>query len=113
MILAIELDDRSHDRTSRRHRDAFLNKALAAVGIPWGRVRYFASQLAFDIAQRRMAVGPLIATFLAGAVLGGTIGWGIDHTFWARSNVFGWVGTIVGAVAALWALHRMALRVGA
>jgi very-short-patch-repair endonuclease len=36
--LAIELDDRSHDRKDRRDRDAFVDGALAAAGIPIFRV---------------------------------------------------------------------------
>jgi very-short-patch-repair endonuclease len=36
--LAIELDDRSHDRKDRRERDAFVDAALAVAGIPILRV---------------------------------------------------------------------------
>jgi hypothetical protein len=36
--LAIELDDRSHDRKDRRDRDAFVDGALAVAGIPILRV---------------------------------------------------------------------------
>jgi very-short-patch-repair endonuclease len=36
--LAIELDDRSHDRKDRRDRDAFVDGALAVAGIPVLRV---------------------------------------------------------------------------
>ncbi len=34
VILAIELDDRSHARDERRARDAFVDEALAGAGIP-------------------------------------------------------------------------------
>jgi hypothetical protein len=37
--LAIELDDRSHDRASRRKRDDFVNQALAAAGVPLLRIQ--------------------------------------------------------------------------
>jgi very-short-patch-repair endonuclease len=37
--LAIELDDRSHDRADRRDRDAFVDKVLAGVGITLLRFR--------------------------------------------------------------------------
>jgi hypothetical protein len=39
ILLAIELDDRSHLRKDRRQRDRFLNDALASAGIPLLRVR--------------------------------------------------------------------------
>jgi very-short-patch-repair endonuclease len=34
ILLAIELDDRSHGLASRKRRDAFVNEALATAGIP-------------------------------------------------------------------------------
>lgn len=39
VIAAIELDDRSHAKASRRRRDAFVNDALEAAGIPLVRIR--------------------------------------------------------------------------
>ncbi len=33
-LVVIELDDRSHEREDRRHRDAFVDRALAAAGLP-------------------------------------------------------------------------------
>ncbi|XOF35195.1 MAG: DUF2726 domain-containing protein [Candidatus Electrothrix sp. YB6] len=42
-VLAIELDDSSHDRKSRQARDAFVDDALAAAGLPILRVRARAS----------------------------------------------------------------------
>lgn len=39
ILLAIELDDRSHELARRRQRDNFLNEALAAAGIPLVRFR--------------------------------------------------------------------------
>lgn len=38
-ILAIELDDRTHDSVDRKRRDRFLNDVLATVGIRLLRVR--------------------------------------------------------------------------
>ena len=38
-ILAIELDDRTHDSADRKRRDRFLNEVLATVGIRLLRVR--------------------------------------------------------------------------
>lgn len=37
-VLAIELDDRSHARPDRRERDEFVDRVLAAVGLPLVRV---------------------------------------------------------------------------
>lgn len=37
--LAIELDDASHERASRRTRDAFVDEALASAGLPLLRIR--------------------------------------------------------------------------
>ena len=34
ILCAVELDDRSHDRSSRKERDLFVDKALDAAGIP-------------------------------------------------------------------------------
>lgn len=39
VLAAIELDDRSHNNTGRRRRDAFLKEALAASEIPLIRIR--------------------------------------------------------------------------
>lgn len=39
VVAAIELDDRSHARPSRRRRDAFLDEALAAARIPLIRIQ--------------------------------------------------------------------------
>ena len=36
---AVELDDRSHDAPHRRRRDAFVDKALQAAGVPLVRIR--------------------------------------------------------------------------
>lgn len=34
ILCVVELDDRSHDRPERRARDAFVDRALAAAGVP-------------------------------------------------------------------------------
>lgn len=39
VVLAIELDDRSHARPERRLRDLFVDRALEAAGVPLVRVR--------------------------------------------------------------------------
>lgn len=39
VLAAIELDDRSHARASRKRRDQFLDEALSAAGVPLLRVR--------------------------------------------------------------------------
>lgn len=39
VILAIELDDRSHEAEHRKRRDAFLNKALRSASVPLLRIR--------------------------------------------------------------------------
>jgi hypothetical protein len=55
-VLAIELDDRSHDAESRQQRDAFLDAAFAAAGLPLLHVKasrsYDATELARQIASR-------------------------------------------------------------
>ena len=44
-VLAIELDDSSHDREDRQERDAFVDGVLAKVGLPLLHVR---AQVAYD-----------------------------------------------------------------
>lgn len=39
ILLAIELDDRSHDKPKRKRRDTFINDALSAAGIPLLRIQ--------------------------------------------------------------------------
>lgn len=39
VVLAIEVDDKSHERPARRLRDAFVNRAMDAAGVPLIRVR--------------------------------------------------------------------------
>jgi hypothetical protein len=51
ILLAIELDDRSHELTRRKNRDAFLNGALSAAGIPLVRFRASARYDPFTIAN--------------------------------------------------------------
>lgn len=34
LLMAIELDDRSHERRDRRERDAFVDRAMATAGLP-------------------------------------------------------------------------------
>ncbi len=53
VVLAIELDDRSHQRPDRVERDRFLNQALSAAGLPLLRVavaeHYDADQLQAEV----------------------------------------------------------------
>jgi hypothetical protein len=53
ILLAVELDDRSHQLAHRRRRDTFLNDALSAAGIPLVRFqaasRYDAAVLAAEL----------------------------------------------------------------
>lgn len=48
-ILAIELDDSSHDRPSRRERDVFVDKALEAANLPILRIRARRSYYSTDL----------------------------------------------------------------
>ncbi len=50
-ILAIELDDKSHDHPDRQERDAFVNAAFAAAGLPLLRVPARATYDPVQIAQ--------------------------------------------------------------
>ena len=54
-VLAIELDDKSHDRPERQERDQFVNGAFAAAGLPLLRIpvqdEYNAEQLKASIAE--------------------------------------------------------------
>lgn len=64
-VLAIELDDRSHDRADRRDRDGFVDEALAAAKLPLLRVkaaarydpRAIAQAMGDKLGVRREAVG--------------------------------------------------------
>ena len=55
-VLVIELDDSSHDRKDRHDRDAFVNEALAAAGLPIlhvpARQKYNPVELKARIAER-------------------------------------------------------------
>lgn len=48
-VIAIELDDASHDREDRKERDGFVDSALAAAGLPLVRVRAQRSYVLDDI----------------------------------------------------------------
>jgi hypothetical protein len=51
ILLALEVDDRSHERPDRRLRDLFVDRALKAAGIPLVRVRAAASYDPREIAH--------------------------------------------------------------
>lgn len=66
--LVVELDDASHSRPDRQRRDAFVDAALAAAGLPilhvrWQR-RYEVARLAADIqAAAGLAPAPILGGF--------------------------------------------------
>jgi hypothetical protein len=55
-LLAIELDDKSHEQPDRKERDCFVDEALKAAGLPLLRVRasraYSPAELMGEIQQR-------------------------------------------------------------
>lgn len=51
-MLAIELDDSSHQRASRQARDAFVDQALAAAGLPLLRVPAQTSYNVHELAEQ-------------------------------------------------------------
>jgi hypothetical protein len=54
-LVAIELDDSSHSRADRVNRDAFVDEALAAAGLPFVRIRAAASYSVRELAQQVQA----------------------------------------------------------
>ncbi|MGB9587544.1 MAG: DUF2726 domain-containing protein [Armatimonadota bacterium] len=56
-VLAIELDDASHDRTDRQERDAFVDQVLAKVELPLLHVR---AQAAYDPKQLAASISEAI-----------------------------------------------------
>jgi hypothetical protein len=52
-ILAIELDDRSHDAPTRMKRDAFVNEVCRVAELPLYRVR---CQIAYDVQELKRAI---------------------------------------------------------
>lgn len=52
-VLAIELDDRSHDRPDRKRRDEFVDEVLASAGLPILHVRAAA---AYDVQALRQRI---------------------------------------------------------
>ncbi len=57
MVLAIELDDKTHDRKDRQQRDRFVNDALAAARLPLLRVPVSDS---YDPAKLREKIDALV-----------------------------------------------------
>ena len=51
-LMALELDDKSHDRPDRRTRDSFLDEACKAAGLPLIRVKAAASYRLADVRER-------------------------------------------------------------
>jgi very-short-patch-repair endonuclease len=56
-VLAIELDDSSHDREDRQERDAFVDGVLAKAGLPLLHVR---AQAAYDPKQLSASIGEAV-----------------------------------------------------
>ncbi|RIK66078.1 MAG: hypothetical protein DCC65_10665 [Planctomycetota bacterium] len=55
VVMAVELDDRSHEQAGRRRRDAFVNQVLAAAGVRLIRFRAAYRYSIPDIRDRIMA----------------------------------------------------------
>lgn len=58
-VLAVELDDASHDRDDRQERDAFVDQVLAKAGLPLLHVR---AQAAYDPKQVAASMASSIRT---------------------------------------------------
>ena len=56
-VLAVELDDASHDREDRQERDAFVDRVLAKAGLPLLHVR---AQAAYDPKQLSASIGEAV-----------------------------------------------------
>jgi hypothetical protein len=56
-VLAIELDDSSHDREDRQERDAFVDRVLAKAGLPLLHVR---AQAAYDPKRLAASIGEAV-----------------------------------------------------
>ncbi len=56
-LVVIELDDRSHERGDRQERDAFVDRALAAAGLP---VMHVAARARYDAAQIAVEIGRMV-----------------------------------------------------
>ena len=56
-VLAIELDDSSHDREDRQERDAFVDRVLAKAGLPLLHIR---AQAAYDPKQLAASIGEAV-----------------------------------------------------
>jgi len=69
IIVAIELDDRSHERSDRKRRDKFLSQAFFDAGIPLIRVKA-ASQ--YDCVAIRAMLASLLAAYKRPAPANGT-----------------------------------------
>ncbi|WP_149495840.1 DUF2726 domain-containing protein [Roseiconus lacunae] len=59
-VLAVELDDASHNRRDRQERDAFVDDALAAAGLP---ILHVPAARTYSIAEVRNEIGTLISNF--------------------------------------------------
>ncbi|OYP37220.1 DUF2726 domain-containing protein [Rhodopirellula sp. MGV] len=62
-LLAVELDDASHNRKDRQERDAFVDDALAAAGLP---ILHVPAARTYSIAEVRNEIGRLIPMLAEG-----------------------------------------------
>lgn len=58
-LLCIELDDASHDQASRQTRDAFVDSALLAAGLPFIRIR---AAKAYNVAELRQQIDGAVSS---------------------------------------------------
>lgn len=56
VVCAVELDDKTHQQTDRKARDAFLDRALKAAGVPLLR---FPVRRSYDVLDLREVLGTL------------------------------------------------------
>jgi hypothetical protein len=68
IVLAVELDDRSHARRERRLRDAFLDEVLAGCKVRFLRVR---AQAFYSYPELRARLDALLVTERSEAAQGG------------------------------------------
>ena len=57
IAMVIELDDRSHKRADRRERDAFVDQAFAAAGIP---ILHVPAAPAYDVRTLRIQIAQMV-----------------------------------------------------
>lgn len=66
ILVAIELDDRSHSRGDRKRRDRFVDRAFASAGVPLLR---FAASGRYDAREIHERLAPYLTTSEEGSVI--------------------------------------------